>query len=63
MPITKTKQAWTVGSTVKVGFLILRVTAFIPTPGDGMPDIYALESLDGRKRYEFRPHYGLERRV
>ena len=63
MPITKTKQNWEVGSTVKVGFLILRVTAHIPTPGDGYPDIYALESLDGQKRYQFTPHYGLERMV
>lgn len=60
MPITHSKQQWTVGSRVKVGFLTLTVTDLEPTPGDGMPDIYHLKADNGR-RYEFRPHYGLER--
>lgn len=60
MPITKTKQNWAIGQSVKVGFLTLTVTGLEPTPGDGMPDIYHLEGAKGR-RYTFQPHYGLER--
>lgn len=55
------KQVWAVGSVVKVGFLSLRITAAIPTPGDHKPDAYELESLDGTKHYTFVPHHGLER--
>ncbi len=60
MAITKTKQDWTPGSTVKVGFLTLRVLD-VKAVYDGLPDIYTLESLDGQKRYEFIPHNGLTR--
>jgi hypothetical protein len=59
--VRNTKQVWEVGQTVKVGFLSLRVTAKIPTPGDYAPDEYHLESLDGSKRYSFVPHNGLVR--
>ena len=59
--ITKTKQNWTLGATVKVGFLQLRVLALIPTPGNYLPDEYALESLDGGKWYRFTPHNGIYR--
>ena len=59
-PITKTKQDWSTGSTVKVGFLSLRVLG-VRAVYDGLPDIYTLESLDRRKRYEFIPHNGLSR--
>jgi hypothetical protein len=59
--ITKTKQNWSVGATVKVGFLSLRVTSIELTPGDYMPDAYHLESLDGNKTYRFVPHNGIER--
>lgn len=59
--IRNSKQNWTVGATVKVGFLTLRVTALEPTPGDYMPDAYQLASLDGTKAYRFVPHNGLER--
>jgi hypothetical protein len=61
MPITRSKQSWTIGSTVRVGFLSLKVTALIPTPGDGMPDIYKLENPSSGAQYEFTPHYGIER--
>lgn len=54
-----THQTWEPGHTVKVGFMTLKVLEKIPTPGDGMPDKYLLESAKG-KRYEFTPHYGLE---
>ncbi len=58
--ITKTKQSWAMGQTVKVGFLQLRVVS-VRAEYDGKPDIYTLESLDGKKRYEFIPHNGLTR--
>ena len=59
--ISNSQQRWEPGQAVKVGFLSLRVTEKVPTPGDGMPDMYRLESLDGRRRYEFTPHVGLYR--
>ena len=55
--ITRTKQNWTVGEWVKVGFMKLRVTGF-RAEYDGLPDIYSLESSSGKK-YEFIPHNGL----
>lgn len=58
--ITKSKQNWQIGSVVKVGFLQLRVTACVPTPGDGAPDAYFLTNLAGTKLYEFVPHQGLQ---
>jgi len=58
--ITKSKQDWNIGQTVKVGFLSLRVVAVEPTPGDYRPDIYHLENAKGVK-YTFTPHFGLER--
>jgi hypothetical protein len=59
--INRSKQDWTIGRTVKVGFLSLIVASIEPTPGDGRPDIYHLTSIDGLRRYEFTPHCGLER--
>jgi hypothetical protein len=56
--ITKTKQNWTVGQQVKVGFLTLLIIG-IKSVKDGLPDIYQLSSLDGLKKYEFIPHNGL----
>ena len=60
MPITKTKQDWSVGAEVRCGFLKLRVTG-IRAVFDGLPDIYELESLDGHVHYEFIPHNGVQR--
>ncbi len=60
MAITRTKQDWSVGAEVKVGFLKLRVLG-VEAIKDGLPDIYTLESLDGTKQYEFIPHNGLSR--
>jgi hypothetical protein len=54
----KPTQTWEVGEIVKVGFLKLRVLAKIPTPGDYMPDAYALGSATG-SIYRFVPHNGL----
>ena len=59
--ITRSKQNWTVGATVKVGFLALVVIAAIPTPGDYLPDAYVLANAAGTKHYKFVPHNGLER--
>lgn len=58
--ITKSKQSWEIGNVVKVGFLTLRVLA-VKAVKDGLPDIYMLESLDAKKKYEFIPHNGLQR--
>jgi hypothetical protein len=60
MAITRTTQDWSVGCTVKVGFLQLRVMG-IRAVYDGMPDIYDMETLDGSKQYQFIPHNGLTR--
>jgi hypothetical protein len=59
--ITRSKQIWAIGATVKIGFLTLRITGAEATPGDHKPDVYMLESLDGSKQYTFVPHHGLER--
>jgi hypothetical protein len=42
MMIKASEQVWEVGEAVKVGFMTLRVIAKIPTPGNGLPDQYAL---------------------
>ena len=60
MAITNSKQDWTPGQLVNVGFLRLRMIRVEPV-FDGKPDIYTLESLDGSKKYEFIPHNGLTR--
>ncbi len=57
----KRTQVWEVGEMVKVGFLTLRITAKVPTPGDFAPDAYLLTNKDGTKNYRFTPHYGIER--
>jgi hypothetical protein len=57
--ITKTKQDWSIGKTVKVGFLNLKVTG-IRAEKDWLPDIYEMEDCKERK-YEFVPHNGLSR--
>ena len=60
MAITLSKQDWSPGSIVKVGFLVLRMIR-VEAVFDGKPDIYTLESLDGSKKYEFIPHMGITR--
>jgi hypothetical protein len=49
--ITKTKQDWSVGNSVKVGFLTLKVTAIIGNE-------YRLVSVKGLE-YSFTPYTGL----
>jgi hypothetical protein len=55
--ITKTKQDWSIGKTVKVGFMELTVLA-VNSYKDSMPDIYTLQGKNGKK-HEFIPHNGL----
>lgn len=59
--ITRTKQDWTIGSTVKVGFLSLIVKAAVATPGDFAPDAYILVNKAGTQLYKFVPHNGIEK--
>ncbi|MGH8258104.1 MAG: hypothetical protein ACREUG_00265 [Steroidobacteraceae bacterium] len=59
--VKNSKQNWTVGQQVKVGFLTLTVRAAIPSPGDYRPDSYLLSNAAGDKVYEFTPHMGLQR--
>lgn len=58
--VNRTRQNWSVGSVVKVGFMSLRILG-VEAVKDGLPDIYTLESLDGAKKYQFIPHNGLVR--
>lgn len=61
MAITKTRQNWTTGQTVKVGFLSLVVVQCIPTPGDYAPDAYLLVNQAQTQLYKFVPHNGVEK--
>lgn len=54
------KQSWEIGSTVKVGFMTLKVLAKVATPGNWLPDQYALTNGKGAF-YCFIPHNGLSR--
>ena len=59
MAIVNSKQDWTTGSIVRIGFMTLTVIALIPTPGDYAPDAYILTA--NNKFYKFVPHHGLTR--
>ncbi|MGK2829210.1 hypothetical protein ACSI5F_03775 [Ralstonia pseudosolanacearum] len=59
--ISKTKQDWRAGATVKVGFLTLVVKAAVATPGDFQPDAYILANQTGTQLYKFVPHNGIEK--
>lgn len=54
-------QSWAIGEVVKVGFLRLRVLAKVATPGNWLPDQYALTDASGSRFYRFIPHNGLTR--
>ena len=59
--ITRSKQNWTIGNKVNVGFLRnLEIVSIELTPSDSLPDVYHLISLTGI-RYSFTPHNGLTR--
>lgn len=51
----RNNQEWRKGNVVRVGFLTLRVENV-----SYHPLIYGLTSLDGNKRYLFKPYNGLE---
>lgn len=59
--IKRSSQNWEVGESVKVGFLTLRVLGKTATPGNYLPDQYALTDKTGEKFYRFIPYNGLER--
>lgn len=59
--VKNSKQVWQVGETVKVGFLTLRILAKVATPGNYLPDQYAMTDKTGEKFYRFVPHNGLTR--
>lgn len=61
MAITHTRQNWTTGQSVKVGFLSLVVVQCIPTPGDYAPDAYILTNAAQTQLYRFVPHNGVEK--
>jgi hypothetical protein len=58
--INRSKQDWSIGSTVKVGFMTLIVDEVVAVK-DGLPDIYYLHSPRNGSRYEFIPHNGLNK--
>jgi hypothetical protein len=58
--MSKAKQAWVEGAQVKVGFLLLTVVERVLTPGDGLPDMWRLQSAKGAS-YLFTPYNGLEK--
>jgi hypothetical protein len=55
--IKNSKQSWSTGQAVKVGFLTLTVISALAPSGDGLPGAYILTS--GSKLYSFIPHNGL----
>ncbi|QMV32397.1 hypothetical protein 8G_00003 [Ralstonia phage Hyacinthe] len=57
--IKNSKQDWSTGSIVRIGFMSLTVVAAIPTPGDSRPDSYVLASKTAF--YRFTPHHGVEK--
>lgn len=59
--INNSKQNWSVGQTVRVGFMSLNVRKAIPTPDDGAPDAYILSNQSGDQLYAFVPHNGCRR--
>lgn len=58
--ISRTKQNWTPGQTVRVGFLTLTIVEKVATPGNWLPDQYVLTNRSGAF-YKFIPHNGLTR--
>jgi hypothetical protein len=53
------KQDWTVGQTVRVGFMSLGVVAALEAAGDGNPGAYIL--TNGTQLYSFVPHNGVSK--
>lgn len=59
--VRNSKQVWEVGEFVCIGFLHLRILARVATPGNYLPDQYALTNHKGDRFYRFIPHNGLTR--
>jgi hypothetical protein len=60
--ITRSKQSWSVGQVVKVGFMSnLTVVEIELTPGDFAPDAYILRNEKTGATYRFVPHNGIVR--
>jgi len=58
----KAKQSWEIGDAVSVGFVRgLEVVAKVATPGNYLPDQYALWQPSTGRFYSFVPHNGLTR--
>jgi hypothetical protein len=57
--IKNSKQAWTVGQAVKVGFMTLTVVTPVAARGDGLPGAYIL--TNGSQFFSFIPHNGLSK--
>ena len=55
--IKNTKHKLSIGHIVQVGFLKLRIINIRAV----YEDIYEMESLDSKTKYEFIPHDGLHR--
>ena len=60
MAITYSKQDWSIGALVNVGFMKNLEVLKIEAIKDGLPDIYTLRSAKG-VLYEYIPHNGLFR--
>ena len=59
---TSTRQSWTIGDVVKVGFVGgLEVVKKVATPGDFHPDFFVLWQPATNRFYAFQPHFGLSR--
>lgn len=56
----RSKQDWSIGNTVNVGFLKLKITG-CEVIKDFLPDIYYLIDEKNGRTYEFIPHNGLTR--
>lgn len=58
--ITRSKQDWTQGSQVKVGFLTLEVVDRVAGGVGYSQEAYRLWNPANGKKYTFHPHNGLE---
>jgi hypothetical protein len=58
--ITRSKQNWGIGNTVKVGFMSLKILD-CKKEYDYLPDIYILVNEKTGDKYEFIPHNGLSK--
>lgn len=56
----KVKQDWTIGKTVKVGFLTLKIISKNDHNEYYRPFAYILQSAKGAM-YQFTPYFGLEK--